>query len=384
MKEILRERLTRRLTQALKHNPVVAITGPRQCGKTTLARALARKRKATYFDLEHPSDARRLENPMTAMEQLRGLVIIDEAQLQPSLAPVLRVLADRRPNPATFLLLGSASPDLVQGSSETLAGRVAFVEMGGLDLGEVGVEQWRKLWHRGGFPKSFLARTDAASFAWRGDFIKTFLERDMRRFGIQVQAMALRRLWNMLAHYHGQTGNAAEIGRSLGEAHVTVKRHIDILTGALVLRQLQPWHENIAKRQVKSSKVYIRDSGLLHALLELGDGHAVESHPKLGASWEGFCLENILSWTGERNAWFWGTHADAELDLLLFLKGKRYGFEFKFSDAPGLTRSMHIAKSDLNLEHLFVVYPGSRGYPLAEWAEVIGIAGLESKIAALT
>ncbi len=379
--QILRTRLKKQLKQAFKSNPIVALMGPRQCGKTTLARDIAAEVPSVFFDLEHPADARRLENPMTALESLRGLVVIDEAQRQTNLAPVLRVLADRKASPATFLLLGSAAPELVRGVSETLAGRVAFMDMAGFDLEEAGVDQWKRLWQRGGFPRSFLAENDAASFTWRQDFIRTFLEMDLRQYGVQVAPPALRRLWNMLAHYHGQVGNTSEIGRSLGEAHTTVKRHIDILTGALVLRQLQPWHENIAKRQVKSPKLYIRDSGLMHALLNLGSGADLESHPKVGASWEGFCIETILSRVGERNAWFWGTHGQAELDLLVFHRGRRFGFEFKFADAPGTTRSMHIARADLKLEKLFVVYPGSGGsYPLTDWAEVIAIGDLESRV----
>lgn len=381
---IARPRILDHVESALERNPVVALTGPRQCGKTTLARVIAKRRQATFFDLEHPTDARRLEHPMTTLEPLQGLVVIDEAQLHPALAPVLRVLADRDPNPATFLLLGSASPDLVKGVSESLAGRIAFVDMSGFALDETGPESWRELWHRGGFPKSFLAPDAESSFKWRQDFIRTFLERDLRNLGVQASPVSLRRLWNMLAHYHGQVGNAAEIGRSLGESNMTVKRHIDLLTGALVIRQLQPWHENIGKRQVKTPKVYVRDSGLLHALLELPTGAIVEGHPKLGASWEGFCIENILSRLGERTAWFWATHARAELDLLVFHGGKRLGFEFKFSDAPGLTRSMHIAREDLKLDRLLVVYPGVGGsYRLSDWAEVIAIQDLEQSISAI-
>lgn len=318
---------------------------------------------------------------MTTLEPLRGLVVIDEAQLHPALAPVLRVLSDREDRPATFLLLGSASPDLMRGTSESLAGRVAFVDMSGFDLAEVGPGSWRDLWHRGGFPKSFLAKDAETSFAWRQDFIKTFLERDLRNLGVQVPPASLRRLWNMLAHYHGQVGNASEIGRSLGESNMTVKRHIDILAGALVVRQLQPWHENIGKRQVKSPKIYIRDSGLLHALLDLPSAAAVEGHPKLGASWEGFCIENILGWLGERTAWFWSVHSQAELDLLVFHHGRRIGFEFKYSDAPGLTRSMQVAREDLKLDRLLIVYPGAGGsYRLTEWAEVVAIRDLEETV----
>lgn len=375
-----RLRLIGLLEQALQRSPIVSLLGPRQCGKTTLARMIAEKTKAVFLDLENPTDARRLESPMNTLEPLGGLVVIDEAQLLPELARVLRVLADRRPNPATFLLLGSASPDLIKGASESLAGRVAFVDMSGFDLDETGPGSWRTLWHRGGFPRSFLALDDSASFAWRQDFIRTFLERDLRQFGVHVPAPAMRRLWSMLAHYHGQLGNASEIGRSLGDAHTTVKRHVDILSGALVLRQLQPWHENIAKRQVKSPKLYVRDTGLLHALLELPTASAVEGHPKCGASWEGFCIETILRWAGERNAWFWGTHGEAELDLFVQLNGDRLGFEFKMADAPAMTRSMRIAHDDLKLDRLYVIYPGRVSYELAEWAEVLPIETLETTL----
>jgi len=384
MPTLERSRLLAVLHESLLRSPIVALIGPRQCGKTTLARHIANERGATIFDLEHPVDARRLEQPMTSLMPLKGLVVIDEAQLQPALYPVLRVLADRAENPATFLLLGSAAPELVRGVSETLAGRIAFVEMGGFDLSETGGNAWRTLWLRGGFPRSYLAEDEAASMAWRQDFVRTFLERDLRQHGITIPAVALRRLWSMLAHYHGQIGNASEIGRSLGDAHTTVKRHIDILTGALVVRQLQPWHENLGKRQVKTAKLYIRDSGLLHVLLELGRSDAIEGHPKAGASWEGFCIETILRRVGERNCWFWRTHAQAELDLLVFRNGKRFGFEFKYADAPGLTRSMQIAHTDLNLERLFVIYPGSGGsYPLNDWAEVVAIDDLERAFSAM-
>ncbi len=384
MDQIPRPRVIAQVEGALRRSPVVTIQGPRQSGKTTLARMAAGERGATFFDLENPVDARRLENPLSTLAPLQGLVVIDEAQLRPDIWPILRVLADRRPKPASFLLLGSASPDLIRGTSESLAGRVAFVDMGGFDLDEVGPERWRTLWMRGGLPRSFLAADDADSFSWRQDFVRTFLERDLRQYGFQVPAMTLRRLWTMLAHYHGQIGNASEIGRSLGEANTTVKRHIDILTGAFMVRQLQPWYENLGKRQVKSPKLYVRDSGLLHTLLDLRTAEAAEAHPKLGASWEGFCIENILRWTGDRNAWFWGTYSNAELDLLVFHEGKRFGFEFKLADAPGFTRSMHIAMEDLRLNRLFVVYPGIGGsYSLDESTEVIAIQDLNERLAAI-
>ncbi len=377
---LTRNILTQQIEYALARNPVVSLIGPRQCGKTTLARAIGKAQSASFFDLEHPVDAKRLENPLTTLEHLQGLVVIDEAQLQPALFPVLRVLADRTPLPARFLLLGSASPDLVSNVSESLAGRINFINMSGFNLHEVGNEHWQKLWHRGGFPRSYLAQSDADSFKWREDFIATFLERDLRRLGVMVAPERLRRLWMMIAHYHGQVAKLADIGRSLGENHTTIRRHLDILEGALVLRQLQPWHENIGKRQVKSPKIYVRDSGILHTLLGLGNAATIESHPKLGASWEGFVSERIIQIFGERNCMFWATQAGAELDLLVFHQGKRYGFEIKYADAPKTTKSMHEANKTLELAKLFIVYPGSQSYIVNEYIETIGIADLETKL----
>jgi len=369
-----------RIMRRLRSNPVVLLLGPRQCGKTTLAHEFAARRKAEYFDLEAPADQSRLRQPMTALEPLSGWVVIDEAQLLPELFPILRVLADRRPLPARFLLLGSASPDLVRGVSESLAGRVAFVSMAGFDLGEVGAKEFRKLWWRGGFPRSFLAKSDAESRRWREDFIQTFLERDLRRFGVQVAPAALRRFWSMVAHYHGQIWNASEIGRSLGEAHTTVKRHLDILCGAFVMRQLPPWFENVGKRQVKSPKVYSRDSGLLHSLLGIPSFAALEAHPKLGASWEGFALEEVLRMTGDREAYFWNTQSGAELDLLVFINGHRFGFEFKYADAPTVTKSLQVAWSDLKLRQVFLVHPGKKSYALNEWAQALSVEDLRRQV----
>lgn len=363
---------------ALRANPVVALLGPRQCGKTTLARTLAKG--AEYLDLEDPVGIARLTEPMTALAPLRGLVVIDEVQRLPSLFPILRVLADRPRHPARFLLLGSASPDLVRHGSESLAGRIAFVDMAGFTLRETGEVAQRKLWLRGGLPRSFLSRSEADSFTWRENFIRTFLERDIAQIGIQVPPPALRRLWMMLAHYHGQIWNASEIARSLGEAHTTVKRHLDILTGAFMTRQLQPWFVNIGKRQIRSPKVYIRDAGLLHALLGLRTFVALEGHPKLGASWEGFVLEQVILAAGERNAYFWATQAGAELDLLLNLQGRRYGVEVKYSDAPSLTKSMMIAMSDLRLTRLYVVYPGTERYALGKNIEALPLNALLTEI----
>ena len=371
------------IANRLRGNPVVLLIGARQCGKTTLAREVAASETAHFFDLESPPDRQRLQNPMLALEPLRGLVVIDEAQLQPDLFPVLRVLADRPEAPAKFLLLGSASPDLIRGSSESLAGRVAHVALHGFDLAEVGAETFRTLWWRGGFPRSFLAENDDASRAWRDDFILSFLERDLGRLGVEMSPESMRRFWTMSAHYHGQLWNASEIGRSLGEAHTTVKRRLDVLCSTFVMRQLPPWFENLGKRIVKSPKVYVRDSGLLHALMGVNSLAQLESHPKLGASWEGFALEEILRVTGERDAYFWRTHAGAELDLLVFINGRRYGFEFKYADAPKLTKSMLVSREDLRLERLFVVYPGTAGYALNEWAETVAIGQLRACVEAL-
>lgn len=380
MKALERPDLLVRIESRFRSNPVVLLLGPRQCGKTTLARQFAGGRKAEYFDLESPADAGRLDQPMTALESLRGWVVIDEAQLKPAVFAILRVLADRRPLPARFLVLGSASPDLVTGASESLAGRVALVPMSGFELSEVGEKALRSLWWRGGFPLSFLAESDAESRHWRADFIQTFLERDLRRFGVQVAPAALRRFWNMVAHHHGQIWNASEIGRSLGEAHTTVKRHLDILCSAFVMRQLPPWFENIGKRQVKSPKVYLRDSGLLHELLGVPSFAALEAHPKLGASWEGFALEEVLRITGDREAYFWNTQGGAELDLLLFVNGQRFGFEFKYADAPRVTKSLNVARDDLKLKRALIVHPGGKSYPLNEWTEAVAIGDLKSRV----
>lgn len=381
-KWVERTELRQRVDLGLRRNPVVALIGPRQCGKTTLAReVIAARRQAESFDLENPRSAARLEHPLQALEHLRGLVVIDEIQRRPDLFPVLRVLADRDPLPARFLILGSASPDLIRGSSESLAGRVTFVEMGGFDLSEVGAAAQKTLWWRGGFPRSFLAENDDASRDWLEAFIQTFLERDLRALGIQVPAATLRRFWAMLAHYHGQIWNASELGRSLQMTHTTVKHHLDIFSGALVVRQLPPWFENLGKRQVKSPKIYFRDTGLLHALLQVPSRTLLESHPKLGASWEGFALEQVLRRTGDRHAYFWATQSGAELDLLLMLDSQRVGVEFKFSDAPTVTRSMQIALEDLRLDRLLVVYPGPESGRLNDRIELVALADFDQVLA---
>lgn len=358
------------VSAALANNPVCALLGPRQCGKTTLARQVAAKRKSHYFDLETAASQARLARPELTLAPLEGLVIIDEIQRQPELFSVLRPLVDRPRSRTKFLILGSASLDVVRGVSESLAGRIGFVDMGGFDLDEVKPDQWRRLWLRGGFPRSFLARSNAASMQWRLDFVRTFLERDIPQLGVRIAPEALRRFWMMIAHYHGQIWNGAELARSLGTSEHTVREYLDLLTGTFVLRQLQPWFANISKRQVKSPKVYVRDSGLLHALLALDTPDAHESHPKYGASWEGFAVEQVLSAVGSQQAFFWGTHAGAELDLLLFRRGARYGLEFKTNDAPQMTKSLHSALADLDLARAWIVYPGTETYAVHERVEV--------------
>jgi predicted AAA+ superfamily ATPase len=378
---IKRPQLLARLRSGLKKNPAVALLGPRQCGKTTLARQLAGASRSTYFDLENPVDLARLSEPMTALESLRGLIVIDEVQRHPDLFPILRVLLDRKPVRARFLILGSASPELLRQSSETLAGRIGIVEMAGFTLEEFNRPDLNRLWLRGGFPRSFLARTEAASAAWREDFIRAFLERDLAQLGVRVPAGTMRRFWTMTAHYSGGIWNSSEIGRSLGEAHTTVRRHLDALASALVVRVLEPWYANVGKRLVKSPKVYIRDSGLLHTLLGIGDRRQLDGHPVVGGSWEGFVIEQILAHLPKAKAYYWRTQAGAELDLLLFLRGRRIGIEIKRTDAPKRTPSMGSALEDLELHRLLVVYPGSVRYALGPTVEVLSLAQCVAELA---
>lgn len=360
-----RRDLLESVNAALLRSRSVGLSGPRQCGKSTLARGLAQKKKASaYFDLEDPTALARLGDPKLALEGLKGLVVIDEVQRMPELFPLLRVLLDREPLPAQFLLLGSAAPELLRGASESLAGRIEFLEMGGFGLGEVGVGRQRPLWTRGGFPRSFLAANNADSFRWRSAFLQAFAERDLRLLGVDLPPVAVRRFLTMLAHYHGQTWNASEIGRSMGLAHTTINRYLDLLAGALLVRVLKPWFENTGKRLVKSPKVYVRDSGLLHQLLGLRTFGELEGHPKLGASWEGFAVEQTLAAFPEWESHYWATHAGAELDLLLVRGSRRLGFEFKYSSAPASSKSMHIAVRDLGLDHLWIVHPGPDEFPL--------------------
>ncbi len=356
------------LRRLLRQFPVVALIGARQVGKTTLARQFASgRRPTTIFDLERPADLARLASPELALAPLRGLVILDEIQRRPELFPTLRVLVDRPRQPASFLVLGSASPALLRQASESLAGRIAYYELPPLSLWEVGPGALGRRWLRGGFPRAFLAATDAQSLSWREEFIRTFLERDLPQLGVTIAALTLRRFWAMLAHYHGQVWNGAELGRAFGMAHTTVRRYLDLLTGGFVVRQLLPWHANLGKRQVKTPKVYIADSGLLHALLGLETQNDLESHPAVGASWEGFALEMVTGLLGARSeeCYFWATHTGAELDLLIRRGTRALGLEFKRTDAPTLTRSMRTALQDLRLDHLYVVHPGPVTFPLA-------------------
>jgi predicted AAA+ superfamily ATPase len=363
---IPRTRLLNHLNSALRRNPAVSLLGPRQSGKTTLARALLRPDSENYFDLERPTSLRRLEDPETSLGELRGLVVIDEVQRRPELFPILRVLIDRPRSPARFLLLGSASPALLRQSSESLAGRIEVIETAGFSVEEVGVKHNARLWLRGRFPRSFTASSEPRSFTWREEFIRTFLEQELPQLGIRIPGPQLHRFWTMLAHYHGQIWNAAEPAASLGLSQPTVRSYLDLMTSAYMIRQLQPWHENLSKRQVKAPKIYIRDSGLLHSLLGLRTRRELLSHPKLGASWEGFVIEQLLQAVEPDQAYFWATHQGAEIDLLMLRGSRRVGVEIKRGDAPSLTPSMRIALDDLRLTKLWIIYPGQQRYNLNE------------------
>jgi predicted AAA+ superfamily ATPase len=371
---IARATYLKQIRTGLNRAPIVALIGPRQCGKTTLARQLLQAGEAGYFDLEDPASALALANPMSLLSPLSGLVVIDEAQRAPQMFPVLRVLADRQGQPATFLILGSASPELSRQASESLAGRVEIIEMGGFGLGELPQEARQALWHRGGFPRSYLARSEADSLAWRKNFIRTFLERDLATLGFRMAPQAMGRFWTMLAHYHGQLWNGHEIAASMGVSPTTARHYLDALEQTFMIRRLLPWHANVGKRLVKTPKIYFRDSGIFHALQGIGNHSELMVHPKLGASWEGFAVEQILRSRNGEEAYFYAIHSGSELDL--YLPASQTGIEVKFQDAPKLTRSMQIAMEDLKLRKLFVVYPGTREYPLAENIQVLPLASM--------
>jgi len=364
--QINRPQFEAEVRESLTYNPVTAILGPRQCGKTTLARSISETIKSTLFDLEDPADFELLKsNPKQIFYGLEGLVIIDEIQRLPELFPLLRVLADEANSKRKYLILGSASPDLIRNSSESLAGRIGFINLTGFRLNEVGTENLRNLWIRGGFPRSYLAQNENQSFTWRNDFIQTFLERDISMYGFNIPPVTLRRFWQMLAHYHGQVWNGAEFARAMGVSEPTVKRYLDILTGTYMIRQLQPWYENLKKRQVKAPKVYIRDSGILHTLLTLEEDKIL-TNVKVGASWEGFVIEQLIQVLNTRDCYFWRTHTGAELDLLVVKSGKKLGFEIKYSDVPKITRSMNSVNEELGLDKLFLIYQGKRKLQLQE------------------
>lgn len=383
---IVRRRLLDQVRRALGRARAVVLAGPRQSGKSTLAAAMVPRGGARWFDLEHPVDRDRLQQPLAALEPLlhaappgsAGPIVIDEVQLAPQLFAVLRVLIDRSDAPGQFLLLGSASPELLRQTSESLLGRVEVVEVAGFDIEEVGAAHQQALWQRGGYPLSYLAANDADSLAWRLQAVQRHVESDLPQLGVNIPAPAMLRFWRMLAHLHGQVWNAADPARSLGISEPTVRRYLDVLTQTFMLRQLQPWHQNLGKRQVKAPKLYFRDSGLLHALLGIADFDALMTHPRSGASWEGMVVEQILRVAQPDEAYFWATHNGAELDLLLFKDGRRIGVEVKRMDSPRLTPSMHIALQDLHLDALYVVYPGAQRYRLSNKVEVVPLAALLS------
>src|SRR3990167_1422430 len=368
---IKREQYKKHIEEALGRSRAVALLGPRQCGKTTLARELVDKDSPNYFDLEDPSSLVGLADPKSALSELRGVVVIDEVQRRPDLFPILRVLLDRAPLPAKFLILGSASPELLRQSSESLAGRLEMIEMDGFDLSEAGPKEASRLWLRGGFPLSFLAKNDADSFTWRKSFIQAFLERDLRQQGIDIPVVSLHRFWTMLAHSHGRIWNAAPFAASLGISEPTVRRYLDILTGVFMVRQIQPWYANIKKRQVKAPKIYIRDTGVLNSLLGIKTEADILRHPSCGASWEGYVIEEVIHSVEPDDVYYWATHNGAEIDLVLFKDGRMYGVEVKRADAPAMTPSMRIALEDLKLERIAVIYPGEKSYELHKKISVI-------------
>ncbi|CCB88839.1 ATP-binding protein [Simkania negevensis] len=368
----------KQIKEGFNTHPIVGILGPRQCGKTTLARMYANERNTipleNYFDLEDLNDIERLASPQTTLSELKGLIIIDEIQRRPELFQTLRVLVDRPNSQQKFLILGSASPDLLRQSSETLTGRIHYIELTPFNYNEV--QDLTTLWHRGGFPRSFLANDSGASYIWRKSYIRTFIEQDIPSLGFKLPPEQLRRFWMMLTHYHGCMYNGSEIGRSINLSYKTIRSYTDILAGTMMIRQLQPWYENISKRQVKSPKIYFRDSGLFHVLLGIENESELRLHPKLGASWEGFALEEIIRYheVDTYNCFFWATQASAELDLLILKKGKRLGFEFKYTDSPRVSKSMRIAINDLKLDEIVIIYPGIKSFSLDE---KIRAAGLE-------
>ncbi len=368
--------VTSKVTAALRRAPVVLLLGPRQCGKTTLARTLVDQRSVSYFDLESPDDLSRMSEPMTALSPLRGLCVIDEVQRLPDLFPVLRVLADRTPCAARFLVLGSASPAMLRQSSESLAGRVEIVELGPLTLGECGGARLDTRWLRGGYPRAVLARSTRDASAWMANFITTLIERDLPSLDSRLASGLIRRMWTMFAHYHGQTVSYSSIASSLGIPASTVRHHLDLMSGLLVIRQLKPWFENLGKRQVKSPRLYFRDTGMLHSLLGIDSPKSLLSNPRCGASWETLVIEELLARVPHSDAYWWSTHQGAEIDLVLFQKGRRFGVEIKRADAAAVTPSIRIAKETLGLSQVTIVNTGEKSYPLARGIKVVAIRDL--------
>ena len=373
---IKREKLKQRIVSALGRSRVVLLSGARQTGKTTLARTFLSPESANYFDLENPLDLQRLNEPVTALASLNGLIVIDEVQKRPDLFNVLRVLVDRDDSPAQFLILGSASGTLLRQTSESLAGRIEIVKIAGFTLEEIDKDNLQTLWLRGGFPRSFLALNNSDSVVWRDSFIQTLLERDFPQWGVQISASALDRFWRMLAHYHGQNWNAASPAKALGVSQNTTRRYLDLLTDAFMVRQLKPYYANIKKRQVKTPKIYIRDAGLLHRLFNISSLRELLIHPKVGASWEGLVIEQILAVFRYEEAYFWSTHQGAEVDLILERNGMLLGIECKRTDTPKITPSIRIALEDLNLEKLVIIYPGTKRFYLNKQVEAIPLIAL--------
>jgi predicted AAA+ superfamily ATPase len=380
--EIMRNKYVTRIRKLIKDIPVVAILGPRQCGKTTLARQFIKTSGNTeclFFDCEDPRDLARLENPMLILEKYKGLIVIDEIQRRADLFPVLRVLVDNDKD-KKFLILGSASRDLISQSSETLAGRISYLELSGFHVSETGEINLQQLWLRGGFPRSYLAENNEVSAKWREDFIRTFLERDIPNLGIRIPPIMIRRFWTMLSHYHGQICNMSEMGRSLNASDTTVKRYLDILSGTFMIRQVRPWFYNTKKRLLKRPKIYFRDTGILHKLMSVNTLDELYNHPRLGASWEGFAFEQVVLELGlqEEDIYFWAVHTGAELDLVFQRNGRLWGLEFKFSETPKITKSMRIALEELGLNHIWLVYPGADLFPLERHITAVGLAAAQN------
>ena len=385
MRIVSRLNLEEKILHSIKGFPVTVLLGPRQCGKTTVAKKILKKSGAAYFDLENPEDFIEKQQIHTRLRNLQGLVVIDECQRQPALFPVLRVLADRKPLPARFLLLGSASFDLVRDVSESLAGRVAYISMGGFSIDELGANNTEQLWIRGRFPGSVLAPSEKKSYEWRTHFIQSFLERDIPQFGLRIPSHTLRRFWIMLSHLHAQIWNASDLARSMGTQETTARRYLDILSGAFMIRQLQPWLPSLKKRMIKSPKIYLRDSGLLHTLLSIDGLTDLESHAKLGASWEGFALESIIQKLSENHipAYFWAVQSGAELDLFYCRHGKNYGVEIKYADTPRLTPSMRSSLESLKLEKLYVVTPVTEHFQLEKKVEAFSLLGFLEQLSGM-